>query len=131
MIKRYAFIALGSNLGDSVELVFKATEKLKELSIRPLLRSSLWRSTAVDCPPGSGDFINAVVALIPSSSSPETLLNSLQQIEREFGRRPKTVHNEARPIDLDLIAFRNEIRTSPELMLPHPRAHLRRFVLAP
>ena len=39
--------------------------------------------------------------------------------------------NEARPLDLDLIAFGHEIRSTPELILPHPRAHLRQFVLQP
>jgi 2-amino-4-hydroxy-6-hydroxymethyldihydropteridine diphosphokinase len=55
----------------------------------------------------------------------------LRKLERKFGRRPKKVLNEARPLDLDLIAFGNETCNSPELILPHPRAHLRRFVLQP
>jgi 2-amino-4-hydroxy-6-hydroxymethyldihydropteridine diphosphokinase len=55
----------------------------------------------------------------------------LQGLEREFGRPPKRVHNEARPLDLDLIAFGDEVRNTPELRLPHPRAHARRFVLEP
>ncbi len=98
----------------------------------PLLRSSLWRSTPVDCPPGSPDFINAVVALEPLPSlTPELLLAELQAIEREFGRRPKLVLNEARPLDLDLIAWGREVRNTSTLTLPHPRAHLRRFVLQP
>ena len=48
-----------------------------------------------------------------------------------FGRQPKTVLNEPRPLDLDLIAFRHETRGPGRLTLPHPRAHLRRFVLQP
>lgn len=52
-------------------------------------------------------------------------------MEREFGRRPKLVLNEPRPLDLDLIAFGSEKRSTPRLTLPHPRAHLRRFVLQP
>jgi 2-amino-4-hydroxy-6-hydroxymethyldihydropteridine diphosphokinase len=62
---------------------------------------------------------------------PETLLDKLQTLEREFGRRPKQVHNEPRPLDLDLIAFGCETRCTDRLRLPHPRAHLRRFVLGP
>jgi 2-amino-4-hydroxy-6-hydroxymethyldihydropteridine diphosphokinase len=86
----------------------------------------------VDCPPGSPVFINAVVRLAPlKGETPESLLGKLQALEREFGRRPKQVLNEPRPLDLDLIAFNNEVRSGPELVLPHPRAHLRRFVLAP
>ena len=49
----------------------------------------------------------------------------------EFGRQAKKVPNEPRPLDLDLIAFGAETRDTPELILPHPRAHLRRFVLQP
>ncbi len=59
------------------------------------------------------------------------MLRTLQALEQEFGRRPKQVLNEPRPLDLDLIAFGDEIRQSPELVLPHPRAHLRKFVLCP
>jgi 2-amino-4-hydroxy-6-hydroxymethyldihydropteridine diphosphokinase len=55
----------------------------------------------------------------------------LQSIEREFGRRPKQIPNEPRPLDLDLVAFGREVRSTPQLTLPHPRAHLRRFVLEP
>ena len=55
----------------------------------------------------------------------------MQALEKEFGRRPKQVFNEARPLDLDLIAFGVEVRSTDRLTLPHPRAHLRRFVLEP
>jgi len=63
--------------------------------------------------------------------SPESLLLKLQTIENEFGRMRKTVLNEPRPLDLDLIAFGQERRSTERLVLPHPRAHLRRFVLQP
>jgi 2-amino-4-hydroxy-6-hydroxymethyldihydropteridine diphosphokinase len=127
-----AIVALGANLGDSRENILRGMRRLEELSERPLLRSSLWQTTPVDCPPGSPAFVNAVVALRPrAGESPETLLAKLQALEREFGRRPKEVLNEPRPLDLDLIAFGNETRDTPELTLPHPRAHERRFVLQP
>ena len=54
-----------------------------------------------------------------------------RELEKKFGRQPKKVLNEARPLDLDLIAFGQETRATPELTLPHPRAHLRPFVLQP
>src|ERR1019366_660827 len=77
-------------------------------------------------------FVNAVVALLSGQGeTPETLLAKLQALEKEFGRRPKVVLNEPRPLDLDLIAFGNERRVTRELTLPHPRAHERRFVLQP
>ena len=127
-----AFVALGSNVGDSRAIVLRAIEKLEELSNAPLLRSSLWETEPVDCPPESATFINAMVGLKPlPCESPETLLKKLKALEIEFGRKPKTVLNEPRPLDLDLIAFGDEVRNNPELVLPHPRARERRFVLAP
>jgi len=127
-----AFIALGSNLGDSRQIIQSAVQRLTTLSRGPIRCSSLWHSAPVDCPPGAPDFVNAVVALEPlSDETPETLLGKLRQIEIEFGRRPKVVHNEPRPLDLDLIAFGQETRKTAELTLPHPRAHLRAFVLVP
>lgn len=106
--------------------------RLAELSDQPLLRSSLWATSPVDCPPGSPDFVNAVVGLVPKTDeTPESLLSKLQALEKEFGRRPKKVMNEPRPLDLDIIAFGHQERNSTSLVLPHPRAHLRQFVMAP
>ena len=130
--ERVAFVAIGGNLGDAMASVRDAMVRLTAFSSGPMLRSSLWRSTPVDCPPGSPDFINAVVAFTPLPHlTPESLLAELQATEREFGRRPKLVSNEARPLDLDLIAWGSEVRNTPTLTLPHPRSHLRRFVLQP
>ena len=127
-----AYIALGSNLGDSRTAVLRAMERLQELSDQPLAKSSLMETTPVDCPPGSPNFVNAMVGLVPRhDETPESLLRKLQKLENECGRTPKKVLNESRPLDLDIIAFGNEIRATPELTLPHPRAHLRRFVLQP
>jgi len=126
------FVALGSNLGDSVALVRRARTRLRELSDEPLRCSSLWQTDPVDCPPGSPPFINAVVGFSPrAGETPESLLARLQQLEYEFGRPPKHKSNEPRPLDLDLLAFGAERRATPGLVLPHPRAHRRRFVLEP
>jgi 2-amino-4-hydroxy-6-hydroxymethyldihydropteridine diphosphokinase len=126
------FIALGSNLGDSVRILRDAMARLQEFSGQPLVQSSLWQSAPVDCPPGSPMFVNAAVGLVPRpGETPESLEVKLQALEQGFGRTPKKVLNEPRPLDLDLIAFGNEIRATDDLTLPHPRAHLRRFVLEP
>jgi 2-amino-4-hydroxy-6-hydroxymethyldihydropteridine diphosphokinase len=127
-----AFVALGSNLGDSVEIVRRAFARLGALSDAPLLRSSLWRSTPVDCPPGSPLFVNAMAGLRPrAGETPQSLLRQLQIMEAEFGPRPRNMPNEPRLLDLDLIAFGARTVNQPGLILPHPRAHLRRFVLQP
>lgn len=131
-IGQLAFVALGANLGDCRENILRGMGRLQELSDSPLLRSSLWQTSPVDCPPGSPLFVNAVVGLTPrAGETPESLLARLQALEREFGRQPKKVLNEPRPLDLDLIAFGSVTRSTPELGLPHPRAHQRRFVLQP
>jgi 2-amino-4-hydroxy-6-hydroxymethyldihydropteridine diphosphokinase len=126
------FVSLGSNLGDSRKIILDAMARLEKFSNRPILKSSLWRTSPVDCPPGSPEFINAVVGFTPKrTESPESLLKKLQKLEKEFGRSPKKVLNEPRRLDLDIIAFGEELRDKPNLTLPHPRAHLRRFVLEP
>src|ERR1700743_1766798 len=107
-------------------------ERLRKLSAQPLAESSLLETSPVDCPSDSPNFVNAVVGLVPRpDETPESLLQKLQALEQEFGRTPKKVVNESRPLDLDLLAFGNEVRSTPQLTLPHPRAHLRRFVLQP
>ena len=132
VLSSLALVALGSNLGDSPSILRQAIERLGTLSSSPLLKSSLWESAPVDCPPGSPPFLNAVVGFGPRpGATPETILAILQDWERDFGRRPKLVLNEPRPLDLDLISFGLERRSSPALTLPHPRAGQRRFVLAP
>jgi 2-amino-4-hydroxy-6-hydroxymethyldihydropteridine diphosphokinase len=127
-----AIVALGSNLGHSREIIQAAFTHAKFIADHPILQSSLWETSPVDCPPGSPKFLNAVVGFIPQTGeTPESLLKKLQELEKVFGRAPKKILNEPRPLDLDLIAFGNETRNTPELILPHPRAHLRRFVLQP
>ena len=128
----HAYIALGSNLGDSRQTILQAVRDLGELSAEPLLASSLWETTPVDCPPNSPAFLNAVVRIRPGAEeTPESLLMKLQELERRYGRRVKQVVNEARPLDLDLILFGAEIRATESLTVPHPRAISRRFVLEP
>jgi 2-amino-4-hydroxy-6-hydroxymethyldihydropteridine diphosphokinase len=126
------FIALGSNLGDSRRIFLEAMDRLQHLSDEDIIGSSFWQTTPVDCPPGSPPFLNAVVRFIPRpDETPETLLAKLQSLEKEFGRETKKVLNEPRPLDLDIIAFGNETRHTPGLILPHPRASQRKFVLQP
>jgi 2-amino-4-hydroxy-6-hydroxymethyldihydropteridine diphosphokinase len=128
----WVIVALGSNQGDPGQNVLRAFERLQAFSDHPVRTSTLWETTPVDCPPGSPPFINAVAMLRPrADETPESLLQKLQQLEREFGRRPKKELNEPRPLDLDLIGFGKEVRSTRDLVLPHPRFQLREFVLGP
>lgn len=126
------FVALGSNLGDSRQIILDAMARLQNLSDQPVLKSSLWQTSPVNCPPGSPAFVNAVVGLVPrKGETPESLLKKLSELEKKVGRSARKVLNEPRLLDLDLIAFGHATRNTQHLTLPHPRAHLRRFVLQP
>jgi 2-amino-4-hydroxy-6-hydroxymethyldihydropteridine diphosphokinase len=127
-----AIVALGSNLGDSQNIIRRAMDELQKFSVAPVIKSSLWRTPPLDCPPGSRDFVNAIAGLVPlPGETSESLLEKFQAMEKEFGRQTKITMNEPRPLDLDLIAFGQETRNTGKLILPHPRVHLRRFVLQP
>src|SRR5437868_15416041 len=96
-----AFVALGSNLGDSPQIIRQAIARLQELTNQPLVVSSLWQTTPVNCPPGSPLFVNAVVGLVPRlRETPESLLAKLQALEKQCGRIPKKISNEPSPLDL-------------------------------
>lgn len=126
------YIALGSNLGEPLENLREGARRLQSLTDVPLRLSRPWITTPVDCPVGAPPFANAALHFVSSGTlSPEELLQHCQSIEKALGRRPKFVINEARPLDLDIIAFGHEVHNTQTLILPHPRAHKRFFVLAP
>ncbi len=124
-------ISIGSNQGDSVSIARSAIADLSAFGQR-FRASSLWRTSPVNCPPGSPDFVNASVAFTSRArESPESLLVALKELERRYGRVRSELRNAPRLLDLDLILFGDECRTGPDLHLPHPRAIDRRFVLEP
>jgi 2-amino-4-hydroxy-6-hydroxymethyldihydropteridine diphosphokinase len=125
-------VGIGSNRGDSAAIVRQSIERLRSFANGPVRASSLWRTSPVDCPPGSGDFINAVAAFEGAVGlTPEALLVALKNLEREFGRATAPVRNAPRELDLDLLVFGDERRKTSVFVLPHPRATERRFVMAP
>ena len=123
-------IALGSNLGDRETNLRGAID---DLDAQPKLiliaMSRLYASEAIGGPPGQGAFLNAA-ATIDTSLSPRELLDLLLAIETKLGRT-REVHWGPRTIDLDLLLYDDEIIDEPDLRVPHPRMHERRFVLAP
>jgi 2-amino-4-hydroxy-6-hydroxymethyldihydropteridine diphosphokinase len=125
-------VGLGSNQGASSAILEAAVARLPAFASGPVRVSGFWRTSPVDCPPGSDDFINAVAAFDPQPDlTPEALLEALKAIEREFGPRTPGVRNAPRALDLDLLVFGDETRATPDFVLPHPRAVQRRFVLVP
>jgi len=124
-----AYIALGANLADPVEQIRAAFAALETLPESRLVRtSSLYRTAPVGVH-GQPDFINAVAA-VDTTLTPQALLEALFAIEAQFGRR-RDFHLAPRTLDLDLLLVDDQVIDSPTLNLPHPRLHLRAFVLAP
>jgi 2-amino-4-hydroxy-6-hydroxymethyldihydropteridine diphosphokinase len=124
-----AFIGLGANLDDPRAQVLRAFDELSHLPQSALVaRSSLWRSA----PLGYADqpeFVNAV-ARMESALSADQLLDELQKVEAAHGRM-RSFANAPRTLDLDLLLYGDEVRSTPRLTLPHPRMHERAFVLKP
>ncbi len=126
-------VALGGNLpsrhGSPRQTLAAALDALAKHGIKPVGISRFYVSLPVP-PSPQPNYVNAVVA-VETALSPAELLSALHLIEAEFGRR-RTVLNEARSLDLDLIDYQGRVTGAgavPEL--PHPRMHERAFVLAP
>ncbi len=125
-------VGLGSNQGDSPALILAAMARLGAFAAGQVRCSSLWRTSPVDCAPGTQDFFNAAAAFLPAPGlSPELLAAALKQLELELAGGGPRQRNAPRALDLDLVLFADQIRQSPALILPHPRAWQRLFVLAP
>jgi len=124
-----AYVALGSNLADPLAQLRRARRGLAALG-EMAGASSLWRTAPVGGPPGQGDFLNAVVAIVPHVDDPELLLADLLGLEAAQGRTRVTRWG-ARTLDLDLLAWGARVQNTARLTLPHPRMLARAFVLAP
>jgi 2-amino-4-hydroxy-6-hydroxymethyldihydropteridine diphosphokinase len=122
------FLGLGSNLGDREAAIEGALAGLAARGFRVTRRSSLWLTEPVGGPP-QGWFLNAVAAG-ETALRPEALLEACLATEREMGR-VRAERNGPRTIDVDILLFGEETHDGPGLVLPHPRLHERRFVLAP
>ena len=124
-------IALGSNLGDRLENLRSALRDLRSTCRpSPILQSSVYETEPVDCPPGSQPFLNAVIELT-CDLSPRDLLLECQAIEARMGRKSIRETNDPRPVDLDILYFGKLVLSEPDLIIPHPRLAIRRFVLEP
>jgi 2-amino-4-hydroxy-6-hydroxymethyldihydropteridine diphosphokinase len=122
-------IALGSNLGSRLENLQGAIDALFDAPGLTLAAMSPVYETAPVGGPEQPDYLNAV--LIATTTLPaHAVLERCHGVEAVFGRVRDEVWG-PRPLDLDIITYGDVVSDNPELILPHPRAHERAFVLAP
>jgi 2-amino-4-hydroxy-6-hydroxymethyldihydropteridine diphosphokinase len=127
MWKDNVFIALGSNMEDSVQTFNRAILEISKIADE-ITKSAIY----ITKPYGfteQNDFHNAVIR-IKTTQEPLELLQSLQHIEHKLGKKVIR-ENGPRLIDLDLIFYDQQVLNDNSLELPHPRAHERDFVLIP
>lgn len=125
-------IALGSNVGDRLDNLLAARKAILGVpNVQPpILSSAIYETEPVGCEPGAGKFINAVVEF-EYQGDPATLLEQLIGIEEALGRKQDHPRNVSRIIDIDLLYCGDQQIDNERLELPHPRMHLRKFVLKP
>ncbi len=125
-----AYLALGANLGDRLTIFKNARVALAQhAAIEVTGASAIFETEPVGGPAEQGAYLNAVLQ-VATILAPMDLLAACHEIELRFGRR-REEHWGPRTLDIDLLFHGDAICTGPELILPHPRLHLRRFVLAP
>ena len=127
-------IALGSNLGNREAELDAGVDFLRLVAYDRQVREGPRIETEPDnCPPGSPSFLNTVAEIMVESMEfpPLNLLGALEDFEIERGRSPIRERNSPRPLDLDIIYYGNYEYDQMGLIIPHCRAHQRRFVLEP
>jgi len=122
------FLSLGSNVGDREKNLRAAIAALGELGVKIKQVSSIYETEPVDLLEQPW-FLNCVVEG-ETPVPPLELLKKLRELEKRMGSK-KMVARGPRLIDLDILVYGRQTIDSPELQVPHPRMHLRRFVLAP
>jgi 2-amino-4-hydroxy-6-hydroxymethyldihydropteridine diphosphokinase len=128
MVKRRCHIGLGSNLGDRGASLDQAVRLLEEAGLRVVARSRVYRTDPVEVI-DQEEFLNQVVS-VETDLSAARVLEICLGVERRMGR-VRTRDKGPRNIDLDLLLAGGEILAADGVTVPHPRMHLRRFVLVP
>jgi 2-amino-4-hydroxy-6-hydroxymethyldihydropteridine diphosphokinase len=125
-------VALGSNLGDRLVNLRAARERIVNLAgvQPPVLSSAIYETDPVGCEPGAAKFLNAVLEF-DYEGDPASLLEQFIRIEQALGRKRDHPKNVSRTIDIDLLYNGDRKIQDQRLQLPHPRMHLREFVLRP
>ena len=128
-MRQRAVLAVGSNLGDRLGTLQGCVQAIGGLPDTDVLAISPVYETAPVGGPAQPDYLNAVL-IARTGLDPLGLLAATQRIEADFGR-VRAERFGPRTLDIDIIAYADEVSGDPVLTLPHPRAHERAFVLAP
>lgn len=125
-------IALGSNVGDRLANLRAGRDAVLRLPdvTPPILTSRVYETEPVDTTPGAGRFLNSLME-VEFTGQPVALLSGLREIEAAMGRPSRHPRNAPRTLDLDILYLGDLTVSRDDLTVPHPRLHLRRFVLAP
>ena len=126
-----AYLSLGTNLGDKEHNLLSAISEI-ERRIGPVKAQSAFLATEPWGFESQNTFLNAAIR-IKTELSPLELLDETQQIERDLGRRQKSVNGQYhdRIIDIDILLYDDLHISTPRLTIPHPHMHERDFVLIP
>ena len=124
-----AYIGIGSNLGDRAGNLLLAVRGLMEASFTVTKLSGIYETEPVEIE-SETNFLNMVAELKCESITPSQMMARMLRIEYLLGRKDKSL-KKPRTIDLDLLFYNHEQTESEFLTLPHPRLHLRNFVLVP
>ncbi len=130
MTDHFAYISVGSNLGDPMQNCCRGIEALcEDGEVELIAQSPCYKTQPVDYLEQNW-FINAAL-YVRTKLSPIGLLDKTQRIQRRLGRKSDAVRFGPRILDLDIIFYDNLMLETPHLVIPHPRMHKRRFVLQP
>lgn len=125
-----AFLLLGSNMGNRMQLLRQARVMLRQAGAWVERSSSVYESAPWGFE-AEQNFLNMALQ-VRTLHSPLRLLEAAQQVERQLGRvRTAGAGYSSRPIDVDVLFYGAEAVSCPQLTVPHPRLHERRFALAP
>ena len=122
------YLLLGSNMGDSEQMLAAARMRIEKAIGNFKRNSSIYR-TAAWGKEDQADFLNQVI-IVESKLSAEKILHKIFFIEKEMGRI-RTIKNAARVIDIDILFFNDEVVNTETLQVPHPQIQNRKFVLVP
>lgn len=124
------YLSVGSNMGDKLANCKTGIDALSRYRIGSRVECSAFYRTEPQDLKDQDWFVNAVVK-VTTPLDPFMLLKALQSIQSETGRKESTIRFGPRVLDLDILLFDDQVIDSPDLVIPHPRMHKRRFVLKP